>query len=106
MPLRPVDMLTMLPRLTEASRQQHNNETQPAVAQHALAIQRADKAVRDQQSVHQRAPAEQAEIARDGKSPGRGPGRDGQKRRQPEGPSSRDQSPGDPVRGVRLDVRL
>lgn len=105
MTVRPVDMVTMLPRLTEASRLQHHNDSQPFVALHALTAQAAEKAVRDQQSVQQRTSAEQAEIHKDSSGSG-GQEEQPTSRRDRRQEQPQEAAATDPQRGHRLDVKI
>lgn len=100
-------MLTMLPRLTEASRIQSNAENQTHVTQHAATTQIAQKAQHDQQSVHTKDPTEKSEIHRDGRGASSHE-RDRRQRKRPEKPQEPPQGPGrsDPTLGLRLDVKV
>lgn len=106
MSVRPVDLLTMLPRLGEAGRLQHNAETQPFVAQHAAAAQSVDKAIKERQQVHHREPAEEGTIRQDAKQ--KHSDQSGQQRsRKGKDRSQVDEKPARPPRpGNRLDVKL
>ncbi len=106
MSVRPVDLLTMLPRLGEASRLQHNAQTQPFVAQHAAAVQFVDKAIKERQQVHQRSPVEEATIRQDAKEKSSG-GREQQRSRKGKDREPVASMPSQPPRpGNRLDVKL
>lgn len=105
MTVRAVDMQTMIPRLNEASKLQHQAEQQPQVAQHSQAAAMQARVERAQHQVTQKAPAEQAAIHKDG-----GKGSGGQPEREKKKPAakadpakSQDVEPGV---GHRLDVKI
>lgn len=104
MTLRPVDMQTMLPRLNEASRIQHNAEQQPFAVQHAQAAEAQAKAERARQQVLQKEAADHLSWQQDGGRKGGGPGEEKQQRGKAKKPAP--ESPADPARGRRLDVKL
>jgi len=104
MSVRPVDVLTMLPRLNEASRLQANAETQPFVAQHAATTLAVDKAIKERQQVHERKAAGEATIRQDAKQKNSEQG--GQQRpRKDRGLAEQKPAPS-PQPGNRLDVKL
>lgn len=83
--MRPVDSLTMVPRLNESARLHHNAEVSPYAAQHATAMQAAEKALREQQQVQQGQAAEHSTIRKEPDKQGGGGRRqegDPQKRQQ------------------------
>lgn len=105
MTVRLVDMQTMVPRLTEASRLQHNSDVQPQVAQHAQAAQGQQRVERQQRQVIQRSPTEQATVARDGRQGGGGAGGQHLPQRRPKS-EAHGEEPAGPRPGNRLDVKL
>ena len=105
MTLRPVDMQTMLPRLNEASRMQHNAEQQPIAAQHAQTTEAQTKAERARQQVLHKDAADQAAWQQES---GRQRGRQGD-RKERQSRAEKQQGPelpADPALGRRLDVKL
>lgn len=105
MSVRSVDVQTMIPRLTENSRQQQNAEAAPFVAQHALTAQSHERAVRRQHQVNHKAPADQAAVRRDREGDGKqGGGREPQERPQRKEPETKAKS--QRQWGNRLDVRI
>lgn len=104
MAVRPVDSLTMMPRLTEAGRVIQQQEQHPHAFQHVLGAQVAERAERGRTQVKQKANVEQASVQKDGKGPG---GQGGQAqtqggRRTP----TPDAKPAKPASNGRLDVKV
>jgi hypothetical protein len=98
-------MLTMIPRLNEATRHQHQSESQQLANQQLQAALAPLKAAHEQQKVQHKNNAEPAHIQRDGGR--RGGGSDQGEKKAPE--RSRRQSkdqPDDPNAGHRLDVKV
>lgn len=103
MTVRPVDMLTMLPRLTEAGRLQHVNDQRPAVLQHVMNAQGQNRTERQLKQVNQKSSAEQAGIQRDGGRRNQQPDQEQRERNKKEQEKG---APGEPGLGSRLDVKL
>lgn len=78
MAVRPVDSLTMVPRLNEAGRHVHQHEQQPYAFQHALGSSMQERAQRERTQVRQKEKTEQPTIRQDGR---RGQGGQGQQAR-------------------------
>jgi len=105
MTVRAVDMQTMIPRLNEASRLQHQAEQQPQLAQHAQTLVAQARTERAQHQVNAKMPAEHATLEKDGRSPGGG---GGQSRARKDGKQSagKEAQPAEPGLGHRLDVKV
>lgn len=105
MTIRAVDMQTLIPRLTENSRQQQHAEALPFVAQHAATAQSQERAARSQHQVNHKAPADQAGIRRDREGNGKqSGGREQEGRGQQRAPQQKAKS--ERPCGNRLDVRI
>lgn len=103
MSVRPVEMLTMMPRLNEAGRLHHNAEVSPYAAQHAAAVQAAEKSLRDQQQVQHGQAADKAIIRKEPDKQGGGGQRQGATPEQRH--NARPQPKGKAPTG-RLDVKI
>lgn len=106
MSIRSVDLQTMIPRLTETSRQQHNADSQPFVVQHAAAAEAQERSARSQRQVSEKPQPEKASIRKDREgngqqAAGKGP-EPRHKRREPEAGSK----PAERQWGNRLDVKV
>lgn len=103
MSLRPIDTVTLLPRISDASRIQAQPQNQTALSLHDASLHGAQKAERDAQQVNPKSESDRAGIQGDG---GRNKG--GQERRRSgkpkEQPSPKANAPGSS--GHRLDVKL
>ncbi|MFZ5814133.1 MAG: hypothetical protein ACOY93_02350 [Bacillota bacterium] len=88
MAVRPVDSLTMVPRLNEAGRMIHHHEQQPYAFQHVLGSQMQEKAQREKSQVRAKEQVEQPGVQRDKeKEPGgTGPQARDRRRKAPEPP--------------------
>lgn len=86
MSVRPVDSLTMVPRLNEAGRLVHNAEQHPFSLQHALSEQMREQVERARSQVKAKAKAEQAAIGREQGRGGTGTGKGRSEGRRPEPP--------------------
>lgn len=104
--VRAVDMQTMIPRLTEASRQQQQADSRPQVMQHNQTAVVQAQTERAQQAVFHKPQAEQGTVHRDGGNKG-GSGGEGQPRqpRRQKAEAGRE-GPVEPGRGHRLDVKV
>ncbi len=106
MTIRSVDLQTMIPRLTESSRQQANADVAPLAAQHVAAAHAQERAARSQHQVLHKAPADQAGIRKDREGNGQqqAGGREPEARQGGKEPEKK----GQPERrwGNRLDVRV
>jgi hypothetical protein len=106
MAVRPVDSLTMLPRLDQTGRIVHQHDQQPYAFQQVLGQQVQEKAERERTQVKQKAQVEQPVIQNNGQ---RGQGGDqgangqGQRRRTPEAPQTK---PSRVSPNGRLDVKV
>jgi hypothetical protein len=105
MAVRPVDSLTMLPRLDQAGRIVHQHDQQPYAFQQVLGQQVQEKAERERTQVKQKAQVEQPVIQNHGQG-GQGGGgaqsQGGRRQRAPEEPPK-----ASPVtRNGRLDVKV
>lgn len=105
MTVRGVDMQTMIPKLTEASRMQHQAEQQANVAQHGQAAQLQAQAQRAQQQVAHRDPSGKVAARKDGQGQGGGRDRGEQQPRRGKAEEAK-QPPAEPGLGTRLDVKL
>lgn len=105
MTVRPVDSLTMVPRLNEAGRHVHQNEQQPYAFQHVLGANLQERAQRERTQVKQKDKTEQQTVQREkqGDRGGQGAQAQGDRRqRSPEAP----QRPKATGSGGRLDVKV
>lgn len=103
MTVRPVDMLTMIPRLNEANRAQHEGEQHRLANQQLQAALAPVKAAREQQQVQKKRNAEHGSVQQDGGRRGdaRQNGKsDGAPRQQAK------EKPEEPGSGHRLDVKV
>lgn len=106
MTVRAVDMQTMIPRLNEASRQQHQTDTRPQVMQHNQTAVMQAQTERAQQAVMHKPQAEQGTVRRDGgQKGGGGQSGEGRQSRQQQKEAGRE-GPVEPGRGLRLDVKV
>lgn len=107
MAVRPIDSLTMLPRLAEAGRTVHQSEQFPHAFQQVLGAQVQQEGERSQKQVRRRTEVEHPVITADGqRSGGRAPqgsGGEGRRSRQRQTRSE----PAEPPPGTsRLDVKV
>jgi len=104
MSVRPIDSLTMLPRLTEAGRTVQQNEQYPHAFQQVLGVQVQQEGERSQKQVRRRTEAEGPAINPDTRGSGSQAGqRSGGGRRQRETQAPRQE----PEAGTgRLDVKV
>lgn len=105
MAVRPVDSLTMVPRLNEAGRHVHQNEQQPYAFQHVLGVSMQDRAQRERTQVKQKENAEQQAVQRERQGGRNGQGAQAQgdrRQRAPEKP----RRPNATDHGGRLDVKV
>lgn len=105
MSVRPIDSLTMLPRLTEAGRAVQQNEQYPHAFQQVLGAQVVQEGERSQKQVRRRTEAEKPTINPDAQQRGgaqAGP-RSGGERRQRQAPAPRQEQP---AGTGRLDVKV
>lgn len=106
MTVRAVDMQTMIPRLNEASKLQHQADQQPQLAQHAQTLAAQARVERAQHQVNAKMPAEHAEIRKDGGGQGSGGGgAQPQARKGRKEPAAKEQ-PAEPGLGHKLDVKV
>jgi hypothetical protein len=111
MPIRPVDLLSMLPRSAESSRVQQAQEQAPFAFQHALAMEGKAKL---EQKANQVPGAPEGEAARlrahgDGKHKEKREEKRDRKQRSEAGTGAAkrtENEPGQPGVGTRLDVKL
>jgi DNA-binding protein H-NS len=100
-------MQTMIPRLNEASKLQHQAEQQPIVTQHSQTAAMQARVERAQHQVTHKAPAEQAAIHKDGGGQGSG---GNQRQQQPKKPAAKAEpakgQAAEPGLGQRLDVKI
>ncbi|BAD40473.1 hypothetical protein [Symbiobacterium thermophilum] len=105
MAVRPIDSLTMLPRLQEAGRAVQQTEQYPHAFQQVLGAQVQQEGERSQKQVRRRTEAEQPTVTPDGRRPGgqgQPSGRGEHHRRRQARPE-----PGDAPGGTgRLDVKV
>ncbi|MFZ5828180.1 MAG: hypothetical protein ACOY94_28065 [Bacillota bacterium] len=105
MAVRPVDSLTMVPRLNEAGRHTHQQEQQPYAFQHVLGANMQDRAQRERTQVKGKEKAEQQKVQREKQGGGNGQGAQAQgdrRQRAPETP----RRPSATSHGGRLDVKV
>lgn len=106
MAVRPVDSLTMLPRLDQAGRMVHQHDQQPYAFQQLLGQQVQAKAERERTQVKQKPQAEQSGIQnreqRNRGGGGRGQSQAGERRPAPAEPAARPSATGN----GRLDVKV
>lgn len=105
MAVRPVDSLTMLPRLDQAARAVHQNEQHPYAFQQVLGQQVQAKAERERTQVKQKAQVEQPVTQNNRQGGQGGPGaqpQGGRRKAAPEEP----QKPASTPRNGRLDVKV
>lgn len=104
MAVRPVDSLTMLPRLNEAARQVYQQDQQPLAFQQVLGAQVQEKAARERAQVRQKEQMEQPIIGREKEREGGGgsPQQGGRERRTP----AAQPRPAPVTRSGRLDVKV
>ncbi|HYF95554.1 MAG TPA: hypothetical protein VD969_25355 [Symbiobacteriaceae bacterium] len=105
MTVRAVDMQTMIPRLNEASRLQHQAEQQPQMAQHVQTAVAQARVERAQHQVNSKIPVEHAAINKDGGGKSGGGGRQGAGKNRRDGGAG-EQHPAEPGLGHRLDVKV
>ncbi|HWI62390.1 MAG TPA: hypothetical protein VNT75_11165 [Symbiobacteriaceae bacterium] len=108
MTVRAVDMQTMIPRLNEASRLQHQAEQQPQLAQHVRTAVEQARVERAQSQVNAKMPTEHATtVKRDGGGQSGGGGGQPQPRARKDGKAgAKEQQPTEPGRGHKLDVKV
>jgi hypothetical protein len=103
--VRPIDSLTMLPRLQEAGRAVHQTEQYPHTFQQVLGAQVQQEGERSQKQVRRRTEAEQPTITPDGRRPGTQAQTSGQRGRHR--PRQAVPEPGEaPGSAGRLDVKV
>ncbi|WP_374711689.1 hypothetical protein [Symbiobacterium terraclitae] len=104
MSVRPIDSLTMLPRLTEAGRAVQQTEQYPHAFQQVLGAQVLQEGERSQKQVRRRTEAEKPTISPDAQGGGAQAGpRSGGERRQRQAPAPRQEPP---AGTGRLDVKV
>jgi|GEM_PF-1523778 len=111
MAVRPVDSLTMLPRLDQATRLLQQNDQHPYAFQHVLGSQMQEKAERERTQVRQKAEAEHGTVQREKQGKGQQQGAQeqsaqGQNNRQQVEQESTGQRPRPATRNGRLDVKV
>lgn len=106
MTVRPVDSLTMVPRLNEAGRMVHQQEQEPLAFQQVLGVQVQDKAQRAQTRVKKKEEAQQAKITRERQGEKRGRGESQAGRRQPPSQPQGDDRSAARTRSGHLDVKV
>lgn len=104
MTVRSVDLVTMAPRMTEASKVQQVDDQHPQVVQHAQSVQAQTRTERAQHQVTHKMPADQAAIEREGSSKGQGGRRNRASSNRPA--EKKQPAPDEPGLGGRLDVKL
>lgn len=102
MTVRPIDVVTMLPRVHESGRLQQQHDQSPVTAQHVAALQGLQRSAREMQQVHQKARTDGAMVQKDGSRNG---GARQEQRRRAE-PAAKETEPPQPRSGHRLDVKL
>lgn len=105
MAVRPVDSLTMMPRLAEAGRAIHQQEQHPHAFQHVLGAQVAERAERGRTQVNQKANVEHGTVNKDGKGPG-DQGGQAQARARRKEPDAKSAKPAQSGTSGRLDVKV
>lgn len=105
MAVRPVDSLTMLPRLNEAGRLVQQQDQQPLAFQQVLGAQGLEKAARERAQVRHKEQAEQPVIGREKEREGGGSGSPQQGGRERRTPPEQPR-PAPITRAGRLDVKV
>lgn len=105
MTVRAIDMITLVPRAGEVGRAQQQSLQHAHVFQHAQAAQQLERAKRAQQQVAEKAPAEQAQVRKDGGGGQGAPGERRESRRRAAATAPGD-APTPPGVGQRLDVKI
>jgi hypothetical protein len=112
MPIRPVDLLTLLPRTAESSRAQGAHEGAAQAFQHALAHEGKARLEQKGSQVQSTPEGESAKL-RTGEEPGQRGGQEARRERSARGGKTKDTEAGKPEEGARppgvgsrLDLKL
>lgn len=106
MTVRAIDMITLLPRVGEVARGLQQGEQQPHILQHAQALQQQERAKRAQAQVAEKAPAEQAQVRKDGGGGQGAPGERRESRRRAAAEPQKEGPAAAPGVGQRLDIKI
>lgn len=105
MAVRPIDSLTMVPRLNEAGRHVYQHEQQPYAFQHVLGANMQDRSQRERTQVRQKEKTEQPAIQKEQQGNGNGQGAQAQGGRRQRAPETQ-RRPAATGHGGRLDVKV